>query len=172
MIATLEIGSVVVPPQARLEFSQTYTELNGQTFRRTADGSGVLRSVWSGKLRTTIAGKGWIPSSFDNLTAGASLTLKCAMPRSVSGATTTITLPAARRSDSGHTPVGFALLGEEQVESAITDITDNVATLTTVTGATGYRVLYLPQLSVVLTSVTTKALSEGVFDWQVEAEEL
>lgn len=172
MITTLEIGSIIVPAQSLLEFGQDYEELSGQTFGRTADGSGVLRSLWSGKLRTVLSGKGWVPSAFENIAPGSTHVIKCAMPRTASSATTSVTLPAARRADAGHTPIGFALVGDNLTDTAITGIVADVATLTAVAGADGYRVHYFPQITAVILNNTCKGAADASFSWQIEAEQV
>lgn len=171
MITTLLIGSVQIPTETLADFEQRYEDISGQTFRRLASGDGVLRTLWSGKLRTTIRGKGWVPG-FENFAPGTSHVIACAMPRSVSDATISIALPVSRRSDAGHTPQGFALVGDRLVDSAITDITANVATLTAVAGASGYRVHYYPLITAVITEATSQGVSAAQFEWQIEAEEL
>lgn len=170
-MSTLIIDGITVPAHAILEFDQEYETVSAESFVRTADGSGVLRTLWSGKLRTVISGKGWAPSALINLATGQSHTMKCAMLLSVDGANTSITIPSARRTDSGHTPIGYALIGDSFVETPIIDITDNVCTLTAVSGATAYRVDYWPELVVHIERNTSKGQSNAEHNWTIEAEE-
>jgi hypothetical protein len=172
MITTLIVGSIVIPTEAVPEFDQRYVDLAGQTFRRTADGSGVLRSGWSGKISTRISGRGWTPSGLDTIALGSTHTIKCAQPRAVSSATTSVTLPVARRSDTGHTPIGFALVGDLLVSTAITGIVSNVATLTSVTGASGYRVHFWPEITAVILANECTGTHQAEFRWSIEAEEV
>lgn len=161
-----------MPTETLLGFDQEYEDLSGLRFARTADGTGILRSAWTGKVRTVINGRGWVPSGFENVSAGSSYTLKCAVPRQASDADVTVTLPAARRTDTGHTPVGYAIVGDALVETAITGITSNVATLTSVAGATGYRVHYWPQITCVILRNTCKGEADANYTWTIEAEEI
>lgn len=172
MITTLEFGGIVIPTEAVPEFDQRYEDLAGQTFRRTADGSGILRSGWQGKISTRITGRGWVPGGLETLALNTTHTIKCAMPRAVSSATVSVTLPAARRTDSGHTPIGFALVGDSLVSTAITGIASNVATLTAVSGASGYRVHYWPQITAVITANENTGNHQAEFRWSIEAEEV
>lgn len=174
MSPTIEIGSIVVPRETVLEFDQEYETLEASDFSRLADGTGVLRTAWTGKLRTLISGKGWAASAFAGLAQGVAYTLKCAAPMPVDGASTSITLPAARRSDSGHEPVGYAHMPDGRlIETPIIDIVSNLATLTAVTGAVGYRVEYLPQIIVKILRNTCKyAQASNDFAWSIEAEEV
>lgn len=173
MSATLEIDDIVVPQETILGFDQEYEDIEASDWRRTADGGGVLRVSWTGKVRTVISGNGWAASLFAGLQQGVAHTLKCGTPRPVDSATATITLPAARRSDSGYEPVGYALLANDRlVETEITGIVSNVATLTEVDDAVGYRVDYWPQLVVHILRNTCKYASRSN-DWafEIEAEE-
>lgn len=172
MITTLEFGSILIPTEAVPEFDQRYEDLAGQTFRRTADGSGILRSGWQGKIATRISGRGWVPAGIGAAAAGSTHVIKCAIPREASSATTSVTLPAARRTDTGHTPIGFALVGDRLVSTAITGITSNVATLTAVSGATGYRVHYWPQITAVVTANECTGSHQAEYRWAIEAEEV
>lgn len=174
MSLTLEIGNIVVPRETFLEFDQEYEMLEAADFARLADGTGVLRTAWTGKLRTLMSGKGWAASAFAGLAQGAVYTLKCAAPLPVDGTTTSITLPTARRSDTDHEPVGYAHTADGRlVETPITGIVSNVATLTAVDNALGYRVEYLPQVSVVILRNTCKyAQASNDFAWSIEAEQV
>jgi hypothetical protein len=172
-MATLEIGSIVIPAESLGDWQQSYTDLRAEDFRRTADGSASVRVGWSGetKLQTEVTGDGWVPSGFSAL-RGSTHTVKCAMVREAESATTAVTLPAARRSDAGHAPIGFALVSGVLVQTAITDITSNVATLTAVSGASGYRVHYYPQITAYITNATTRGGSNARFAWRLEAQEV
>lgn len=172
MISTLEIGNVIVPTKSILTFDQDYEDLGGRDFRRLADGSGVLRSTWQDKIATVISGTGWAPSAFENLNVGSVYVLKCAMIRSASSNTNTVTLPASRRAGGDHDPIGFAVVGDELVETPISGIVADVATLDAVAGAVGYRVHYWPQITAVITRNTCRGQSSAAFTWTIEAEEV
>jgi len=173
MITTLEIDGIAIPTEAILEFDQEYDQLEARDLRRTADNSAVLRVTGDSKLVTTINGKGWAPPGLGSLDLGTTHTIRCAMPNSVSAAAASVTLPAARRSDTGHTPIGFAVVGDRLVETPITDITSNIALLTTVAGETGgYVVHYWPEIRAVVVRNTAKGSGKAAFDWVIEAEEV
>lgn len=170
---TLEIDNIIVPTQSLLTFSQNYTDLRGENFERVASGDGVLRTLWSGKIETQINGEGWAPSAFDNLEIGKPYTLRCAMIRAATDADETVPLPAARRTDAGHLPIGFALVGQLLVETPILNISgSDLATLQTVAGAVGYRVHYYPELVVAVTVNTNNYQNDGTFQWSIVAQEL
>jgi len=57
----LLIGTIEIPLESLGRFSQEYTERAGVDFRRTADGTGVVREAWSGKLATRITAEGFAP---------------------------------------------------------------------------------------------------------------
>jgi hypothetical protein len=178
MITTLEIGGWVIPTETLLTFDQQYRDLKGERFARTADGSGIVRTAWQGKVATQINGTGWVPSGFENITAGSSYLLKCAMPRSKGSATTTVTVPANRRTDVGHQPIGYALVGDSLVETPITNLaainakTTNDATLTAVAGALHYRVHYWPEITAVVIDSECRGDNGAEFVWRVNLEEI
>jgi hypothetical protein len=178
VITTLEIDNVEIPPEQLGEVTQTYSEIMQKSFARTADGSGYIRSTGTVKLRTSIIGKGWIPSAFENVDETVTHTLRCLMPRSASSNTTTVTLPSSRRVDAGHQPIGFALVADALVQTEITNLaainakSTNDATLTSVTGAVGYRVSYLPEITAAILSATCTGSGEASYEWTLEAEEV
>lgn len=168
---TLEIDLIIIPQQGRHTFEQEYEDLRGISFNRVANGDGILRETWSGKISTTISGEGWAPSAFANLGQGTHL-VKCAVPRAASSDTVTVTLPASRRSDAGHEPRGWALVGTNLVETTISGIVANVATLDAVAGAVGYRVTYFPQIIAAITVNDGGLEDDGNYSWRIEAEEI
>lgn len=172
MSTTIEIDSIVIPIEALGEFSQDYEEINAQKINRTADGGGILRRLYGGKVKTIINARGWAPSTFDGIDLSAAVAIKCAMPRSVDGATVAITIPANRRSDSGHIPQGWAVVDGLFVETTVISIVANVATLTAVSGATAYRATYYPEISALVTSYRGRGNTAATFEWSMEAEEV
>jgi len=169
---TLEIGSIIVPQQGRHTFEQEYEDLQGLSFNRVANGNGILRNTWSGKISTTIIGRGWAPSAFANLATGTTHVVKCAIPRAASSNTTTVTLPASRRSDPGHTPRGWALVDAVLVETTISGVAGDDYTLDAVAGAQGYRVTYFPQITAAITVNEGSGENTGSYEWRVQAEEI
>lgn len=173
---TLEIDNLVVAPQTLLRFTQDYSELLAREFRRTADNSGILRTTGQNKIRTVINSLGWIPSALTTLELRTTHVMKCAMIRSADSDTSTVTVPAGRRSDIE--PLGFAVVNDLAVSTPITNIADILAgttddaTLTPVAGATAYRVHYWPQITVVVLSNDSDGDESGEFNWTLEAEEI
>ncbi|MEE4188382.1 MAG: hypothetical protein V2I76_08040, partial [Roseobacter sp.] len=165
------IDGVAVPVTAILEFSQTYGELAQRSLRRTAANTAILRETGTAKLTTRIRGKGWAPLPLADLDIGTTHVLRCAMVRSVTSATNIVALPPARRSDVGHGPIGYALVGDEYVEAAVAGIVGDNATLTPVAGAIRYIVHYFPEVTAVITENTTDGNSDASHDWVIAAEE-
>lgn len=169
-LKTLEIGALVLPLHARHGLSQRYETLGGRATLRFSDGALLVQRAWA-KLRTVIEGEGSVPPGLAGLDTVNAVTLKCVAQRTVSGGTS-ITLPAARRSDAGHAPRAFAQVGDRAVETAV-NIVANVATLTPVAGAELYWVSYYPQLSVICAPVEERADVNGaVYAWSLTAEEV
>ncbi|RLA21061.1 MAG: hypothetical protein DRQ61_09030 [Gammaproteobacteria bacterium] len=169
-----ELNGISVPVEANVEFNQDYEALSSETWPplRFMNGSGVKQTAWSGKLRTVLTGAGWMPAGLDGLDYSATMVLKCAGPRGISSASNAITIPSARRSDTGFAPYGYAIVGGKRVDSPV-GLAGNVATVTSVSGATGYGVYYYPQMTVSAQAPrTTGNLVTGDFSWSLEAEEI
>lgn len=167
---TLEIGSLKLPLHARLSLRQTYEVIGGRARLRFSDGAGLVQQAWA-KLRTIIEGEGSIPPGLALLDTVSTLTMRCVGKRSVAGGTS-ITLPAARRTDTGSTPRAYAQVGEAVVETALS-IVANVATLTPVSGADLYWVDYYPEISVICDPVQERRDVNGALTgWSLTAEEV
>jgi len=171
---TLKIGALDLPLLAALEIDQSYEPLGGEGIFRTVNGSGLKQQTWK-KTRITTSGSGWLPAGLESLDTALSVVMSCIVPRLVPAvfATRQATLPAARRSDSGHTPWGIALMANGSAVNTTATLVGDVATLTAVTNAVAYKALYLPQFTVWLMRPTDNgALATADYRWQIVAEEV
>ena len=172
-VRQLIIGGVTVPVYAMTEISQRYEPLQASHDRRTADGTLITRTLWSGKLRTVISGSGLIPPGLADLDFDSNMTLSCVAHRAITQAGNVFTLPAARRTDSGSTPYGRAAVGDAWVSTPVDSLVSNTLTLTAVTGATAYQAVWFPELTVKARLVSEDHPEHGqAFGWSVEAEEI
>lgn len=163
----LIIGGVVITLESAHNLTQDYEELGGYSLRRKLDGAAHVQSSWS-KLRSIISGVGRLPEGLSGLSRTTAYTLACMAPRSIWSATTSATLPAARRSDVA--PIGFAVVNGHHVRTPIS-IATNTVTFTAVTGASGYLVAYWPSISAYV-SLTQKFDGRGIeLGWTLTAEE-
>lgn len=175
-MATLYIGTVEIPVDALLEFTQNYDERGAVDFVRVATGAGKIRELWSGKLSTTIRATGWAPG-FDEFDVGQTHEIQCVAPRTLSGSTS-IALPTTRRNDTDHAPIAFGIVNGELVSTTITNLaainagTQDTATLTAVSGASGYVVNYWPKFVAAITVKRATGNSRASFTWNIEAEEI
>lgn len=168
---TLILGGVPISLVAGLELRQTYQTIGGVETLRLTDGAAVRQEHWS-RLRTVVQGTGWAPEALETVDYSAAQILDCIAPRAVSGPGNVLTLPAARRADAGHQPLGFALLGGLP-RSVGLSITGDQATLETVAGASAYVCWYYPRLTVFADrpeAVFDRAA--GAWTWILEAEEI
>jgi hypothetical protein len=166
----LMLGGLVIPLHARMEWSQTYAPISGGALLRMGSGAAFKQTHWR-KLATTVTATGALPPALDGLNFDGALTMRCAAHREVSGTGLTYTLPAARRSDSGFAPRAYALLGRDWVPAAVS-VTSHVATITAVTGASQYRVMWWPELSVYCEPPEVEYdIGGAVISWTLEAEE-
>lgn len=162
------LGGVEVSLNAAHQISQTYETLGGRSLRRMLSGDAHLQTAWA-KLRTTISGTGRLPEGLSGLDYSGSLSLSCLAPLSIWTATTSATLPASRRTDWA--PKAYAVVDGLQVPTAMT-IATNTATLTAVSGASGYVVAYWPVLTVYAAPPRLSFDGRGpVMNWTIEAEE-
>lgn len=148
---------------------QDYETIEAATVHRMASGLLVKQRRWS-RLRTTLSASGWQPDAWAGLDWSRPLDIWCVSPLALDGAGRVFTLPAARRSDAA--PVGLALVGRDLRRTPI-DLVDDVVTLTEVAGASRYRVLYWPVLTVYATPPRRSgAPHEARYGWEIVAEEV
>lgn len=141
-----EIGGLVIPITAAFSLRQQIEVAGGRAALRFANGASLRQVAWE-KLRATLSGDGWVPLGIEALDFGSTMNLKCGLPAARRNASGVITLPAARRTDTGYTPYARAHLPTGDVETAVV-LAGNVATCTTVSGAVSYTVSYYPELTV------------------------
>lgn len=167
----LIIGGVPVSVEASDKISQSYEPIGGVATLRTIAGGAIRQRNWR-KLRTTISvpGARFLPS-LQALDQDAPQVIKCLAPRSVSSTSNAITLPAARRADAA--PWGFALQPSGFAVATPGSLAGNVLTLTPVAGATRYMAMYVPELTVLITSLTEHFDVRGAAaSWELTAEEI
>lgn len=151
------------------ELTQTYESFGGSVTHRMLNGAGVQQVHWR-KLRTVITGVGKIPDGLSAVNFDSAVEIKCMAPLSIAGASNVFTLPAARRTD--WTPAGYALVDGRLVKSAVVVVT-NTATVQTVSGASGYQVLYWPILTCIAQPPSREFNGRGtVARWTLTAEEV
>lgn len=162
------IGGVRIGFDAAHNLSQTYETLGGRALRRKLNGAAHLQTHWA-KLRTVITGSGRLPDGLDGLDYSASMTVDCMAPRAIWAASTTITLPAGRRTD--WVPHAYAIVAGRHVRTGLS-IATNTATLTAVSGAQGYLCAYYPSLTMYVSPPKKDFNGRGpVGGWVIEAEE-
>jgi hypothetical protein len=169
----LIIGGITIPRLASLDFSQSYENIGPHTLQRLGDGTGLPQSHGWNKIATSISCSGWAPEGLDGVDwkAAAGVAIACIKPRSIKSASNAITIPAARRTDHG--PWGFACVGDELVSSPVS-LTGNVATITTVSGASGYLVEWLPLITCFSQNGVRANYDSGgnAYGWTLDAEQL
>lgn len=163
-IAGVEISLNEFPAQ------QGYKDIGGLSLWRMANGAALAQQHWR-KLSVSISGNGWSPPALKGIDWSAPVVISCIAPRSVASATVNATLPAARRSDTA--PYAMALVDGKLVTTAMS-LAGDTATATTVSGASGYRFFYYPQISCYALNGVVEALDTAgaAFSWSIEAEEI
>lgn len=169
MMHDFQLGGVVVPLETMLDFEQSYEPFGGASVLRMMDGTAVPQTTWR-KRRTRLSATGWVPLGLESLSYDAALVLKCAKPLAISSASNVITLPAGRRAD--FTPLGFAIGADRLTVETSCGVSVNTATLGVVSGAIGYRVIYVPEFSVVSQGPQERlSLTRAEYSWELVCEE-
>jgi len=171
---SLLIGTVSIPLLASFDIDQQYQPIGGEAILRAVSGRGIKQMTYQ-RLRIQTSGAGWQPAGLAELDFTAQHVLGCVIPRGVPAvfATRQATLPAARRSDSGFTPFGTALLAGNAAVSTPVSLAGNVATCTAVAGAVAYRVNYYPAPTVWLMRPNESGnQSDASYRWELTAEEV
>lgn len=170
MIRTLEIDGLVIPVQAAGDIEQSFESLGGSTLHRILNGAALKQTHWR-KIRTRISGSGWVPPGLAGLDYDAQLLLKSCSARALQAVGNVITVPTARRTDTGYEPTGYAVVNGCYVSTPLA-LVGNTATLTVVIGAQGYGVKYWPQITVYAAFSESNRAMGSSWTWQIEAEEV
>jgi hypothetical protein len=166
-----ELGGVVIPDMAGFNLQQRYSPVDGgSAVLRSMNGTAVKMTHWE-KTRIVTSATGWIPPALQMLDYASAMTMKCIAPMHAQSASNVITISADRRIDTGADPFGMALVGDDWVDTAVSMSVDE-ATLTTVTGATLYRVGWYPQFTVYAARPQDNSdLGGPSYSWTLEAEQ-
>lgn len=170
----LKFGALEIPTLAALDIDQAYEPLGGESIFRTGTGAGLKQMTWR-KTRIVTSGSGWLPAALDQVDLTAPIVLGCVTPRRVPAvfATRQATLPTTRRSDSGHTPWGLAIMPDGMAVRTALSLAGNVATLTAVAGAVSYEAMYLPQFTVWAMEPNESGVrGEASYRWDIVCEEV
>lgn len=171
-VRQLIVDGVTVPVWAMISISQRYEPVQGSYRSRMRSGTLKQRTIWNGKMRTVVTGSGVIPAALTGIDYTGSFTLSCIAHRGVLTASTSVALPSARRSDAGSEPYGRALVGDQWVATPVS-MGGDTATITAVTGATQYQVVYFPEITVFADPPTEDKPEHGPnFGWSLVAEEI
>ena len=173
LVRQLIVDGVTICSLSTIQISQTYETVRGSYRARMRDGGLKQRTIWSGKIRTTITGSGLIPPGFSLVDYDSSFTLSCIGHRAVNTTNTSVVLPSARRSDAGSEPYGRALLCAEKWYPTDVTMVGDTANITPIAGAASYQVIWFPEI-VVFADPPVEAHPEHgpTFDWSLVAEEI
>lgn len=171
---SLLVDGMILPQISALDVEQQYEMLATETILRAVNGRGIKQMTY-GKLRVTTSGSGWLPLGLDGIDYSITHVLGCVTPKRVPAnfAARAAILPAARRSDSGFTPFGTALVGGGQAISTPVTMVGNVATCAAVAGAIDYMVSYYPAPTVWLMRPHESGnQADASYRWELVAEEV
>lgn len=170
-VRQLIVDGVTVPVWATTDFDQQINPIEAVYQSRKKNGGLVQRTLYTGKYSTSISGGGLAPAGLDDINTGSSITIHCVEPLSISSASNVINIPSNRRADVGSEPQGYAEVNGALVSTPVA-MNGDQATLTIVSGATGYQVRWYPILTVIAKPLR-KTLARGSgHRWVLEAEEV
>jgi len=147
MSAILFVDDRPLPLEASEGLTQEIAQIKRGIARRLADKTLIYRSTGAKKYRTRISGGGWVSSGLSDVDFEQEVVIRCIEPLPCHSATNEVTLPAGRRSDM--TFPAHAVVDGLLVETTITQIVSNTATLESVSGASEYRVECYQELTVI-----------------------
>lgn len=166
-----QIADVLIEVPQSLSLDQSYEEFGGVATHRMMSGAGVRQRNWV-KLRTSISCEGMVPPGLHGIDWTQPQVLKCGVPRSVSSSTNAIAVPAARRSDTGYTPTGKALVNGFWVPAAV-GVAGNIVTVATTSGAVAYLIEYYPQFTALLDPPKNSfSRTDSKYRWDISGEEV
>jgi hypothetical protein len=171
---SFEIGTLVIPTLAGFDLQQEYQSIGPEAVLRTVSGRAIKQMTYA-RLRVVTGGSGWIPAGLQTLDRSVTHTVKCIKPRLVPAvfATRQATLPAARRTATGFTPWGYAMLASGQAIKSPVTMATNVATVTAVADAVAYSVAYLPEITAyVMAPSESGDMGSATYRWEIIAEEV
>lgn len=171
---SFQIGTLAIPLIAGFDIQQRYQSIGPESIRRSISGRAIKQQTYN-KLRIITSATGWVPAGLETIDVASVQTVRCVVMRSVPAvfATRQAILPAARRSDPGFTPVGYAFLPGGQAISSSVGLSGNIATVATVAGAVAYSVGYFPQVDCYITRpVVSGDMASATWSWELTAEEV
>lgn len=167
---SLIIGGIEIPIRASHVLSQSYTPIQATSRPRMADGTLKQQTSWGNKLETEISADGVMPAGLQSLDYSQSIIIKCVAERAISSGSNVITVPVARRADYG--VEGRAIVGNTLVKTPVV-MAGDVATLTTVAGATLYQAIYWPELVCFCDPQSeTRGVRSADYGWTFKGEEI
>ena len=166
----LVIGGIEIPLKSSHQLTQDYEPIQAVNRVRMMSGALQQQTAWNGKILTTISGSGLIPAGIQSLDFTSTITIKCIAERTVTSASNVIAVPSSRRSDYG---VEGRALVDGVWQSTPVSMATNVATLTTVAGATQYQAIYWPELICFLDPPSeNRDARTSTYAWSITAEEV
>jgi hypothetical protein len=164
------IGGVEVSFDASHELSQTYEPLSARSVLRMSNGAAHLQTLWTGKLRSTLTGAGRLPDGLSALDYSAPIEIDCLAPRSIWTSSTSLVLPAARRSDFA--PIGWAVKNGNMIRTGV-NLSGDVLTFSQVPGSSGYVAGYYPKIQCYATEPVIRFDGRSPMSyWVLTAEEI
>lgn len=175
------VDTVSVTKYDALNYSQDYSYIESSSLVRFMNGRGFKSVNWT-KISTTLSGSGILPIGISQLDYTGEIVLRCGAPRSIMAVGNVIAMPPYRvdndgnptttaeyREDDIYSPTGLAWVNGFWQPTPVA-IAGNVATMTTVAGASRYMVQYFPELVMLFPERPSESYdSNGDTSWSFTA---
>lgn len=175
MIPTLIVAGIQIPFSAMHDVTQSLRQVGGTSRDRMEDGSLVAQYSWT-KWRYQVSARGVLRPGLDALNDYTEYEVSTADWQDVTSTSRVIALPSARRSDTGHTPRGFAFVPGNptalEVVSTNLVLAGDSATLDAVAGAQHYIAQWLPKFTALITFERERIRNSAEVNWTLTAEEV
>lgn len=148
MPRSLKFGSFELPVHAAINLDTQYTPKHNRAYLTLANGDEIVRKTFSGLYYVDVSGNGIIPSGLNGLDFDAPMTVGFTKAMELSTTSTSVVLPAKRRSDSGSEPFAKAISASGKIIDVDMTLSTNTVTITPPSGVTvsQYVVYYFPEL--------------------------
>lgn len=173
-VRIFELAGIPIPIDAGGAFARhAYRQAIRKTDLPMGDGS-IRRQIYSGSVGKLIvelsAADMPAPAGLASLDPALTYTLRCGAARTISAISNSVALPAARRTDAGYEPRGWAIVGDQRVRTPCA-LVGNTATCDLVAGATGYAVDYWPEIIGLVDFEETADAGQARYGWTLTVTE-
>lgn len=169
-LRSLIFGTYELPMHASLNLQQNYSPKEDDEYLTMENGDEKLRYSADEMDIVEVSGNGVIPPGFDGLDYRQPMYVSFSKAKSIESSSHIIVLPIKRRSDTGSTPFGKALINNHWVDVSI-NLVGDTATLGQPAGASKWMVYYFPKIYAFVTRPVQGGGRGNDFNWSLTVRE-